>query len=62
MKRVDREIPDPYGPGDGDQLVAWHRGRRRIRNRRRNREPDLGGFGSFLDGLLGVEDPPAGQR
>lgn len=62
MKRIDRNIPDPYGPATVTQLMgiapqpppepapaadAGSRGE--------------GGFGTFLGGLLGVEDTPAAQ-
>lgn len=62
MKRIDRNIPDPYGPATVTQLVGIAP--------QPPLEPaptadagngDSGGFGGFLGGLLGVEDPPAAR-
>jgi hypothetical protein len=61
MKRLERDIPDPYGPKAVTQAVGLAPPPQAPEGGRAPAE-GAGGFGGFLGGLLGVEGeapPPA---
>ncbi len=66
MKRIERRIPDPYGPRTVTQLVGLAPRPAPPAPAAGGEEPPAGaggggGLGGFLGGLLGIEDPPAGR-
>lgn len=65
MKRIDRKVPDPYGPATVGQLVGLAPAPAPQPEPPKAGEGEdargLAGFGGFLGGLIGIEDRPPGQ-